>query len=89
MLYRVPLAWAGFELVTLEVNGTDCIGKSNYHMIMTTTSPILSGRHILLDRELLEIFVEDYTKIICTFSSYKSFVLVVSENILFLFLFQH
>ena len=33
MLYRVQLAWAGFELTRLVVIGTDCIGsgKSNYH----------------------------------------------------------
>ena len=41
MLYQVQLAWAGFELTTLVVIGTDCIGsyKSNYHMIMTTIIP--------------------------------------------------
>jgi hypothetical protein len=35
MLYRVHLAWAGFEQTTLVVIGTDCIGncKSNYHTI--------------------------------------------------------
>ena len=27
MLYRVHLAWAGFELTTLVVLGTDCIGS--------------------------------------------------------------
>jgi len=26
MLYRVHLAWAGFELTTLVVIGTDCLG---------------------------------------------------------------
>ena len=33
MLYRVHLAWVGFELTTLVVIDTDCIGsyKSNYH----------------------------------------------------------
>jgi hypothetical protein len=33
MLYRIHLAWTGFELTTLVVIGTDCIGsyKSNYH----------------------------------------------------------
>ena len=33
MLYRVHLAWAGFDLTTLVMIGTDCIGsyKSNYH----------------------------------------------------------
>jgi hypothetical protein len=42
MLYRVHLAWAGFELTTLVVIGTDYIGscKSNYHTITTTTAPI-------------------------------------------------
>jgi hypothetical protein len=33
--------WRGFELTTLVVIGTDCIGsyKSNYHTTMTTTVP--------------------------------------------------
>ena len=41
ILYRVHLAWAGFELTTLVVIGTDCIGsrKSHYHTITTTTAP--------------------------------------------------
>ena len=44
MLYRVHLTWEGFELTTLVVIGTDCIGscKSNYHTIMTTVAPIFS-----------------------------------------------
>ena len=35
---------AGFELTTLVVIGTDCIGscKSNYHAITTTTSLVMS-----------------------------------------------
>jgi hypothetical protein len=39
ILYRVHLAWAGLELTTLVVIGTECIGsyKSNYHTI--TTAP--------------------------------------------------
>jgi hypothetical protein len=38
MLYRVHFAWAGFELTTLVVIATDCIGsyKSNYHTMTTT-----------------------------------------------------
>jgi len=37
MLNRVHPAWAVFELTTLVVIGTDCIGcKSNYHTITTT-----------------------------------------------------
>ena len=41
MLYRVHLTWAIFELTTLVVIGTDCIGScnSNYHTIATTTAP--------------------------------------------------
>jgi hypothetical protein len=33
MLYREQIAWAGLELTTLVVIGTDCIGSctSNYH----------------------------------------------------------
>jgi hypothetical protein len=40
MLYRVNLARVGFELTTLVVIGTNCIGsgKPNYHMITTTTA---------------------------------------------------
>ena len=39
MLYRVHLACAEFELVTLVMISTDCIGnnKSKYHVITTTT----------------------------------------------------
>jgi hypothetical protein len=34
------ISWAGFELTTLVVRGTDCIGsyKSNYHTITITTA---------------------------------------------------
>ena len=41
ILYRVHLAWVGFELTTLVVIGTDCIGgyKSDYHAITTMTIP--------------------------------------------------
>jgi len=40
MLYRVYLAWAGFELTTLVVMDTDCTGnyKSNYHTTKSTTT---------------------------------------------------
>jgi len=46
MLYRVHLAWAGFELPTLVVIGTDwiftctCSCKSNFHTITTTTADL-------------------------------------------------
>jgi len=43
MLYRVHLAMNGFELTTLVVIGTDCIGScnSNYHAIATTMATLL------------------------------------------------
>jgi hypothetical protein len=42
MLYRVHLAWAGFEFTTLVVIDTDCISncKSNYHTITTMMATI-------------------------------------------------
>ena len=49
MLYRIRLAWAGFELTTLVVIGSDCTGsgKSNYHMITTTTDRPIVKLYIL------------------------------------------
>jgi hypothetical protein len=40
MLYRVHLAWLGFELTSVVI-GTDCKGscKSKYHTITTTMAP--------------------------------------------------
>jgi hypothetical protein len=40
IMYRVHLAWAGFELTTLVVISTGCTGccKSNYHTITTLTT---------------------------------------------------
>jgi hypothetical protein len=48
MLYRVHLARAGFELTTWVVIGTDWIDscKSNYHTIMTPTTPIVIVRRV-------------------------------------------
>jgi hypothetical protein len=47
MLYRVHLAWAGFELTKLVVIGTDYIGscKSTYHTITTPTPSSLYIKH--------------------------------------------
>ena len=41
LLYWIHFAWARFELTTLVVIGTDCIGrcKSNHQMITTMTAP--------------------------------------------------
>jgi hypothetical protein len=50
MLYRVHLAWVGFELTTLVVISTDCIGsyKSNYHTMTTTTTYGSAGPNAVL-----------------------------------------
>jgi hypothetical protein len=42
---KYTLSWAGFQLTTLEVIGTDCTDscKSNYHTITTTMARILCG----------------------------------------------
>jgi len=42
IMYRVHIAWAGFELTTLLMKGTNYTGKnkSNYHTFMTTTDPV-------------------------------------------------
>jgi hypothetical protein len=47
MLYRVQSAWVGFELITLVVKCTDCIGscKSNYHTITVTTAPYIGDEN--------------------------------------------
>ena len=41
ILYRIHLARAGFELITLMMTSTVCIGsyESNLHTITTTTAP--------------------------------------------------
>ena len=54
MLYRVHLAWAEFELTTLMVIGTDCIGsyKSNFHYYIVIC--VLSGYITILQIILLQ-----------------------------------
>ena len=41
LITQCCIVWVGFELTTLVVIGTDCIGncKSNYHKITVTTAP--------------------------------------------------
>jgi hypothetical protein len=43
----------GFELTTLVVVGTDCIGtcKSNYHTIMTTAAPFIIAKLCYCSKE--------------------------------------
>jgi hypothetical protein len=62
VLYRVHLAWAGFELTTLVVIDSDCICscKSNYpwydDTITTTTAP-WQGFFFLQHRVMARIFL--------------------------------
>ena len=58
MLYRVQHAWAGFELTTLVVIGTDCIGscKPNYHTIMIRDSCFIwNNLEVIIIYELTKI----------------------------------
>jgi hypothetical protein len=59
MLYRVQLTWAGSELTTLLMIGTDYIGscKCNYHTITTMTSPL----GIWIDEYVLNFLNGDLT----------------------------
>ena len=59
MLYTSP--WAGFELTTSMVIGTDCIGSciSNYLTIMTTPTLILMGRWTLAQHPTETINLHD------------------------------
>ena len=67
-LYQVHLDWAGFELTTLLVMGTDWIGncKSNYHTITTTTIPDFHMKNS--NKRLIQYwyFNKSKTIIICT-----------------------
>ena len=65
MLYRVHLAWAGFELTTLVVIGTDCTNscKANYHTI-TTTAPFQNLQRVYRDigqLRTIRVFLPDKT----------------------------
>ena len=53
MLYRVHLAWVGFELTTLVVIGTDCIGsyKSKYHTTTTAPVPVYKD-HVIVPKKV-------------------------------------
>jgi hypothetical protein len=59
MLYWVHLASAGFELTTLVVIGSDCIGsyKSNQHTITTTSVPWKQEKTRTHDRTVLVLRV--------------------------------
>jgi hypothetical protein len=65
MLYRVHLAWAGFELTMLVVIGTDCIGscKCNYHTITTTMVPSSGGGLELLPYSPFRFLASSFTQL--------------------------
>ena len=59
MLYQVHLSWVGFELTTLVVIGTDCIGsrKSNYYTITTMMAPSIIDGYMVISVQLKYIQV--------------------------------
>ena len=82
MLYQVHLAWAGFELRTLMVIGTDCIGsyKSNYHIISSTTARQLIGlcfKILCIPMNCTNAFFED----ICLKVIYEIYIYISLELI--------
>ena len=52
MLYTSP--WSRFELTSVVIAGTDCIGscKSNYHAITATTAPCLNSLKLLITEKI-------------------------------------
>ena len=56
----------GFELTTLVVIGTDCIGscKSNYHAITTMMAPKTNGSMECLHFNLSELFCKKKEQVI-------------------------
>ena len=54
MLYRVHLAWAGFEFMIVVIS-TDCIGsyKSNYHTIRTMTGLTVKWKVVPINCQFL------------------------------------
>jgi molybdopterin/thiamine biosynthesis adenylyltransferase len=65
MLHWVHLAWVGFEITTLVVIGTDCIGscKSNYYTIRTTTMMDILLECTAVDDLLSSLSLESYLKV--------------------------
>ena len=80
MLYRIHLAWTGFEFTTLVVIGTDYIGscKFNYHTIMITMVPILFGNWFLYRKKL-------NTAVYPTFNWYSSYLKMYTKLLYILF----
>ena len=58
MLYGIHLACAGFEVTTIVVIGTDCIGsyQSKYHTITITTATTLTKENGIIPRPIEILF---------------------------------
>ena len=54
-LYRVHLAWVGFDLTMLVVIGTDCINSSKFNYQSSHDSPSLIWKHISVNIMTLKI----------------------------------
>jgi len=63
--------WARFEITHLVVIGTDCIGsrKSNYHVITTTTVPILC--HFTKNDSNENTFIENTQILVTDYLMYR------------------
>ena len=61
MLYRIHLAFSGFECTTLVMIGTDCIGnnKSNYHTITIKMASCNVGHLGFFNRHKYENYATD------------------------------
>jgi hypothetical protein len=53
LYHKYTSPWTGFKLTTLVVIGTDCTGKSNFHLITTAPMPRTIFSLILLRRWIL------------------------------------
>ena len=61
MLYRVHLAWAGFELTTLVAIDTDCTCsyKSNYNKITATMAKRATVQQLSMKNILIPLFSQN------------------------------
>ena len=85
MLYRAYLAWVGFELTTLLVIETDCIGssKSNYHTITATTDPYYIYKQIKINDWFFLITILHFTVAVGSFSELDANILTITSKMWF------
>jgi hypothetical protein len=74
VVYQVHITWVGFELRTLVVIGTDCIGscKYNYYAIMTTMTPKYYRKNKLLFYDIMMMCALYYTTVLNCISFYSA-----------------